>query len=128
MNSFRGRKHGETMKRLLSTCLVMSMLACANAQAQNIDAEIDALTARVEKLEGTRAVKKLQRAFGYYVDRGLWGEAADLFADNGTIEIGLDGVYVGKARDLKTLAAHYALTRDTRLRPGVRPFTSPWES
>jgi hypothetical protein len=98
MNSFRGRKHGETMKRLLSTCLVMSMLACANAQAQNIDAEIDALTARVEKLEGTRAVKKLQRAFGYYVDRGLWGEAADLFADNGTIEIGLDGVYVGKAR------------------------------
>ncbi len=33
-----------------------------------------------------------------YVDRGLWGEAADLFTDDGTIEIGLDGVYVGKAR------------------------------
>ena len=62
------------------------------------NAEIDALTHRVQKLEGVRAIKNLQRAFGYYVDRGLWGEAADLFADDGTIEIGLDGVYQGKAR------------------------------
>ncbi|MBO9518874.1 MAG: nuclear transport factor 2 family protein [Porphyrobacter sp.] len=68
------------------------------AQAADPDSEIAALTQRVEKLEGTRAIKKLQRAFGYYVDRGLWSEAADLFADNGTIEIGVDGVYVGKAR------------------------------
>jgi hypothetical protein len=64
----------------------------------DVNSEIDALTLRVQKLEGVRAVKNLQRAFGYYVDRGLWGEAADLFADDGTIEIGLDGVYVGKAR------------------------------
>jgi hypothetical protein len=62
------------------------------------NAEIDALTLRVQKLEGVRAVKNLQRAFGYYIDRGLWGEAADLFADDGTIEIGLDGVYQGNAR------------------------------
>ena len=32
------------------------------------------------------------------MDRGLWSEAADLFADDGTIEIGLDGVYVGRER------------------------------
>jgi hypothetical protein len=68
-------------------------------QAQSrVDAEIERLTQRVEKLEGTRAVKKLQRAFGFYVDRGLWGEAADLFTEDGTIEIGIDGVYVGKER------------------------------
>ena len=62
------------------------------------NAEIDALTLRVQKLEGVRSVKHLQRAGGYYVDRGLWGEAADLFADDGTIELGLDGVYIGQAR------------------------------
>ena len=28
----------------------------------------------------------------------MWDEVADLFADNGTIEMGLRGVYVGKAR------------------------------
>lgn len=84
---------------------VLIALACALApqaahaqSAGKVDAEIEALTRRVEALEGNRAVKKLQRAFGYYMDRGLWSDAADLFADDGTIELGVDGVYVGKER------------------------------
>jgi hypothetical protein len=89
---------GKTMKRMILASLLCALaLPVAHAQ-KSVDAEIAALTARVEKLEGTRAVKKLQRAFGFYVDRGLWGEAADLFTDDGTIEIGVDGVYAGKAR------------------------------
>ena len=79
------------------TALSFLMLA-APTQAQSVAAQIEQLTGRVERLEGTRAVRKLQRAFGFYVDRGLWSEAADLFADDGTIEIGLDGVYVGRER------------------------------
>jgi hypothetical protein len=86
------------MKRVILIGIVCALAHQAAHAQKSIDAEIDALTARVEKLEGTRAIKKLQRAFGYYVDRGLWGEAADLFADDGTIEIGIDGVYAGKAR------------------------------
>jgi hypothetical protein len=71
----------------------------ANASpAAAIDAQIDQLSAQIDRLEGARAVRKLQRAYGYYVDRGLWGQAADLFADTGTLEYGVDGVYVGKAR------------------------------
>ena len=85
------------MKRMILIGLVCAFAQVSQAQGSG-EAEIDALTARVEKLEGTRAVKKLQRAFGYYVDRGLWSEAADLFADDGTIEIGSDGVYAGKPR------------------------------
>lgn len=73
-------------------------LLSAPATAQDHSRDVAALTARVEALEASRAVKKLQRAFGYYVDRGLWQDAADLFADNGSVEIGVDGVYVGKAR------------------------------
>src|SRR5689334_11664073 len=92
-------REAEKMKRTILIALVCALTQGGIAYAQkNVDAEIAALTARVEKLEGTRAVKKLQRAFGFYVDRGLWGEAADLFADDGTIEIGVDGVYAGKAR------------------------------
>jgi hypothetical protein len=90
-------------KSFALAALALSLLLPQTAVAQSKDdaqlnKEIDALTFRVEKLEATRAVKKLQRAFGYYVDRGLWQEAADLFANDGTIEIGLDGVYVGKQR------------------------------
>ena len=86
------------MKKL-ALLAALALLAPASASAQaSVDREIADLTQRVERLEGHRAVKKLQRAFGYYVDRGLWSEAADLFADGGTIEIGLDGVYVGRER------------------------------
>jgi hypothetical protein len=88
------------MKRIfLASLLTLAVMAPAvQAQQGGLEAELAALTARVEKLEGTRAVKKLQRAFGYYVDRGLWGDAADLFTAEGTIEIGVDGVYAGKGR------------------------------
>lgn len=86
------------MKRLILLGLALLLVQPPALAQSGIDAEIDALTARVAKLEGTRAVKKLQRAFGYYVDRGLWRDAADLFADDGSIEIGSDGVYVGRAR------------------------------
>ncbi|WP_346032519.1 nuclear transport factor 2 family protein [Erythrobacter westpacificensis] len=86
------------MKRLvmLAACLAL-MPQPAFAQGA-LDREIAELTQRVERLEGGRAVKKLQRAFGFYVDRGLWRQAADLFAEDGSIEIGLDGVYVGPDR------------------------------
>ena len=84
---------------LRAAMLAVALLAApVPVQAQNIDAQVAELTERVERLEATRAVIKLQRAFGYYVDRGLWSEAADLFANDGTIEIGLDGVSAGKAR------------------------------
>ncbi len=84
---------------IMAACLACALLAVpVAAQDRRIDAEIDALTLRVERLEGARAIKKLQRAFGFYVDRGLWGDAADLFTDDGTIEIGVDGVYQGKER------------------------------
>ena len=36
--------------------------------------------------------------YGYYFDRRMWDQVADLFAENGTIEMDLRGVYVGKAR------------------------------
>ncbi len=82
----------------LSILMGAALAVAAPVRAQSVDAQIEQLTQRVERLEGARAVKKLQRAFGFYVDRGLWGEAADLFADDGTVEIGIDGVYQGKAR------------------------------
>ena len=96
------------MTRILPLALLLAVLP-QPAVAQNaFDREISELTQRVERLEGTRAVKKLQRAFGFYVDRGLWGEAADLFTDDGTIEIGLDGVYVGRERIERRKRRHSA--------------------
>jgi hypothetical protein len=75
-----------------------SPVRAAEPSAASLTSEIAKLSAEVDQLEGARAVRKLQRAYGYYVDRGLWDEASDLFADDATVEIGQDGVYVGRAR------------------------------
>ena len=83
---------------LLAGALVLGAPAAHAAGKPGLEAQIAQLSGQVDQLEGARAVRKLQRAYGYYVDRGLWDEAADLFADDGTLEVGADGVYVGKAR------------------------------
>jgi len=53
---------------------------------------------RRQLVEDSNDIKRLQRSYGYYLDHGQWDEVADLFADDGTLEVGLDGVYIGKDR------------------------------
>lgn len=43
-------------------------------------------------------VQNLQAAYGYYVDKGLWDKAAELFAEDGTLELAGRGVYIGRER------------------------------
>jgi hypothetical protein len=69
-----------------------------SARIAALEAKVAALSAEAGRLEDANAVRKLQRAFGYYVDKGYWQEASDLFAEDATFETGVDGVYVGKAR------------------------------
>jgi hypothetical protein len=84
---------------VLVTACVQSMSTPRSSTATTqLEARIDTLEARKSRLEDGNAIKRLQRAYGYYLDRGLWDEAADLFAADGTIEIALDGVYAGQER------------------------------
>lgn len=93
--------------------VVMLMLcACGGERSAEDAAELRAFEARVaalerrkERIEDVNAIERLQHAYGYYADRGLWDEAANLFADDATIEIGLDGVYVGRERVRQYLRA-----------------------
>jgi hypothetical protein len=54
------------------------------------------LAARAQRLNDEIEVTNLQHAYGYYADRKMWDDVADLFASDGTMEIGLEGVYVGQ--------------------------------
>ncbi|HEV8396261.1 MAG TPA: nuclear transport factor 2 family protein [Vicinamibacterales bacterium] len=53
------------------------------------------LAARAQRLSDEIEVTNLQHAYGYYADRKMWDDVADLFAADGTMEMGLQGVYVG---------------------------------
>jgi hypothetical protein len=59
---------------------------------------IEQLEQRAQAAEDYRDLVNLQGAYGYYVDKGLWDQAAELFAGDGTLEIAGRGVYVGRER------------------------------
>jgi hypothetical protein len=62
-----------------------------------------ALRQRISLLEDHDAIEKLQRAYGYYVDKNLWRDVANLFAMDGTVEIGGRGVFVTRPHILAYL-------------------------
>jgi SnoaL-like domain len=73
---------------------------------QALAARAQALERDVGLLEDLNAIKKLQRIYGFYTDKQVWSEAADLFAADGTIEVGGRGVYVGRGHVLAYLRTY----------------------
>jgi hypothetical protein len=73
------------------------------AQAQSAEARLAAYRDRVERLEDHDAIENLQAYYGYFFDKGLWNDVADLFAANGSFEYGQRGVYVGQERIRRAL-------------------------
>ncbi|WP_375201511.1 nuclear transport factor 2 family protein [Hyphococcus sp.] len=58
---------------------------------------LDSLEQRIAALNDEDDVRNLQNAYGYYVDRKMWNDVVDLFAEDSAVEIG--GVSVLKGRD-----------------------------
>jgi hypothetical protein len=84
---------------LLGIALCGNGLAASDAaRIAQLKARVAAIAAETAQVEGIVQVQRLGRAFGYYTDKGYFGEAADLFTDDGTFQWGTDGVYKGKAR------------------------------
>lgn len=98
---------------LLAIC-VATVAGCGDksdagsAKLQKISAlqqQIAQLDAAADRVKDANDVKRLQRAYGYYIDKAMWDEAADLFAADGSIEIGKNGVYSGQDHVRKFLLA-----------------------
>lgn len=61
------------------------------------------LQAQLLCLQDQSRVQSLQNAYGYYVDRRMWDDVADLFTADGTFEAGHRGVYRGRASIRRSL-------------------------
>ena len=61
-----------------------------------LQAKVEELEKKVQILEDIEDIKKLQRAYGYYLDKCLWDELVDCFSEDGSLELAQRGVYVGK--------------------------------
>lgn len=68
----------------------------ATSTEQALDARLAQLEATVQRHEAVEEIYNLQSIYGYYLDKRMWDEVADLFTDDAVVEIGGRGVYRGK--------------------------------
>jgi hypothetical protein len=89
---FVGKHVGVLIPDAAITALA-SKVAAAPATTRVAD-----LRQRLSRLRDETEVQNLQHAFGYYLDRKLYDDIADLFAGDGSMELAQRGVYVGPQR------------------------------
>jgi hypothetical protein len=81
----------------------LSAAGSLGGEAAHLAERLSSITRVLERLGDERAIENLQRSYGFFVDKALWNETADLFAQDGTLEIGGRGVFVGRERVLQYL-------------------------
>jgi hypothetical protein len=60
------------------------------------DTRLSALEQRVQRLEDEQAIRKLHHAYGYYIDKCLYNEVVELFAEESEVRF-MRGIFKGKA-------------------------------
>jgi hypothetical protein len=78
--------------------------AAADPSLAQLQRRLAQVERRAELQQDERDIENLQKQYGYYLDRAMWSQVADLFAPGGTFEYAQRGVYVGKAHIRKALA------------------------
>jgi len=69
----------------------------AQGAAPRADATLGELEGRIAALSEEDAVRNIQNSYGYYVDRKMWDDVVDLFAEGSRVEIAGVGTFSGKA-------------------------------
>ena len=72
------------MKRLLALALAAAALAGPVAAQDSVDARLKALDARITRLEDANQMERVQRTYGYFVDKAQWTQLSKLFAKDAT--------------------------------------------
>jgi hypothetical protein len=73
-------------------------VAASSMELDELQTRLNALQARAGRIKDSNDIKRLQRAYGYYLDEALWDELVTLFTDDATVEYARDGLYRGKDR------------------------------
>jgi SnoaL-like protein len=90
----------------------LRLQAEANPTLTALATRLADLSARARRLNDEIEVTNLQHQYGYFLDRRMWDDVAKLFAAEGTMEIGQQGVYVGQRSIRRGLSAFDPPVRD----------------
>lgn len=69
-----------------------------DARIPALEAQVKLLQQQADRAQDYIELMNLQSIYGYYVDKSLWDQAADLFSADATLEIAGRGLFVGQDR------------------------------
>ncbi|AKH44205.1 hypothetical protein WYH_03186 [Croceibacterium atlanticum] len=92
---------GFVRRSFLGGLLPLAAVLPAPAISQTAEERLDDLDARITRLEDLNQIERVQRTYGYFVDKGQWTRLSELFAEDATLEIGGKGIFIGKDRVLE---------------------------
>ena len=82
--------------RMALAALLCLVVPYATAAEMDIRERLARLAYDVQAGEDISAIKRLQRSYGYYLDKGLWTDLAEFFTEDAVANYPA-GVFVGKA-------------------------------
>ena len=68
------------------------------APVDDVDAALKAAEETIARVKDYHELENLENAYGFYLDKFLWNDLADLFAEDGSMELAQRGVYQGRER------------------------------
>lgn len=68
------------------------------APVADVDAGLASAEALVQQVKDHHEIENLENAYGYYLDKNLWNDLANLFSIDGSMELAQRGVYSGRER------------------------------
>ncbi len=84
------------------TAILGTAAACSSKRETELKEQIERLTNQLGIVEDVNAIRKLQHAYGYYLDKCIYEEVVDLFADDSEVHFN-GGIYIGKDKGVRRL-------------------------
>jgi triacylglycerol lipase len=86
---------GGPTKQLAAAALMPANVRYSPPKVTDVNATVAEAERVVERVKDFHALDNLQSAYGYYLDKNLWNNLADLFSRDGSMELAQRGVYKG---------------------------------
>src|SRR5689334_6652646 len=93
MPKVKSRVH--VIAALLAVSGVGAVAHASDRSNADLQSHVSRLAAEVQAAEDVRAIKRLQRAYGFYVDKGMWADLAELFTADAVANYPA-GIFVGQ--------------------------------
>jgi hypothetical protein len=102
---------------LAAAALSAVLLLTASCSNSGLADKVEELSNRLGILEDTQAIRNLHHAYGYYIDKCLYEDVVDLFAEDGEVHFA-GGIYRGKNEGVRRLYVGSFLEGFTGGKPG----------